>query len=260
MTRQRATAKDAIAQFRKETRRRWIAAFATGVLLTTSVLCAVFGFAVRAAGGREGLAWLLAGVVAIAATAFLTMVRGRRDLPHLIEQEGERAAEPLIERLDISYGAERAEVVRSLTALLDRLADSPDAVLSSLQPRRLNEMLHAPEFGRDEPLRVAVLRAVERIGDEESLRLVRALAIGNGDTWPEQRVRDTARAVLPGLTERVTRLRCGAHLLRPSDNRSAPAELLRGSQSATATDPDVLLRAPGEADAPADSELPANRS
>lgn len=76
--------------------------------------------------------------------------------------------------------------------------------------------------GRDADLILAILRALEQVGDEKALPAVERLV----EIEPYHKVGRAAEACLPALRQRVEQARLAQTLLRPASAPNAPSEVL----------------------------------
>ena len=126
----------------------------------------------------------------------------------------------------------------ALFALLPRVRASHAAHVT---PDQMNALLELA-FSSNSPMQIAVLQALEQIGDQRAIPLVQNLALS-----PHKAVRDQANQCLPFLTQRARQAEQSATLLRGAASPGATAggrELLRPATSTTANAPraDELLR------------------
>jgi hypothetical protein len=92
---------------------------------------------------------------------------------------------------------------------------------------------------------IAVLKAMEKIGDERSLKYVRRLAsMSNRVTGERGRVRDAARASLSVIEAWLARSKSPSMLLRPS--AAGENETLLRSVQTVVSDSRTLLRSGDE--------------
>jgi hypothetical protein len=156
--------------------------------------------------------------------------RGHQSVATLIE--GMNDIRFLGAMLDLLHqGVGDVEVSKNLRAALMRLlpqfrADQA-AMLTPEQRQALLVPLKSP-YGNVE-FTLAVLKALEQVGDEKAIPVVEQLASDGAPTANMKRVRQAARDCLPFLRQSAERQRLSETLLRASDT------------STTAT-PDVLLR------------------
>ncbi len=88
-------------------------------------------------------------------------------------------------------------------------------------------------------LKIAILRALEQIGDEKAIPYVEKAA----RTARNLEVRAAAQECLPYLTTRAEQLRVEQTLLRASASTTSPDMLLRPTVATAPTEPQQLLRA-----------------
>ncbi len=107
--------------------------------------------------------------------------------------------------------------------------------------------LYAALTSMDDQLVVAILRALEQIGDERALPLVEKLAERPVSTRAGQRIREAATECLPALLNRTGQERVGQTLLRATEAPDQPAEaLLRPAAHVAGRGEDSLLRSVAE--------------
>jgi hypothetical protein len=133
---------------------------------------------------------------------------------------------------------------RALSGALKVLLPSvrQDTILTKDQMQVLLSLLDRPY--QDVPLTLAILKALEQIGDESAIPVVERLA----DEWRHNpKVTQAAQECLPSLQKRVEETKHARTLLRASSNgESVPTEmLLRPAVNATPDGPDQLLRPAG---------------
>jgi hypothetical protein len=137
------------------------------------------------------------------------------------------------------------EVKRALIRLLPRLQSTDACLLLQRQRKALNQFLQFNESygGADSyllpDLKIAVLRALEQVGDETVLPTVEKLAKSAGNPT----VRLAAQECLPFLQQRTEEARVQQTLLRASGPGASPEVLLRPTTHGVETDPQQLLRA-----------------
>lgn len=125
----------------------------------------------------------------------------------------------------------------ALFALLPRVQANHAAYIT---PDQMNALLELA-FRSNIYMQLAVLKALEQIGDQRAIPVVQNLAMS-----PDSAVRERAKQCLPFLTERARRAEQSATLLRGASVPSLTAggrELLRpATQAEDATPADQLLR------------------
>jgi hypothetical protein len=147
--------------------------------------------------------------------------RNRNATARLLAQvEDRRIVGPLTEALDYGDAVTRDAARQCLLRVLPQFAAADAYKLEARHRRRLNRVLSS----EDEPLILAVLQALPRIGDSNSIAPVEYLI-----RHPQsQKIRRAATECLPLLTQRIEELRISGTLLRPSsDAETAPEMLLR---------------------------------
>jgi hypothetical protein len=98
----------------------------------------------------------------------------------------------------------------------------------------------------DEELVIAVLKALEQVGDESSIRHVERLARIRPVAQNQQRIQEAAQQCLSALLQSVESRSPGSTLLRASEGSSTEA-LLRPARSEPGAESENLLR-PAEPD------------
>ena len=148
--------------------------------------------------------------------------------------EDTRFIGPLAEILTTEQTGKQRHVIATLCRLLPQVRASDTDLLTRQQRACLYKLLtrnRLNSWTSDKPLQIAILKALEQIGDKEALPPVQRLAKWSSDT----KVREAANNCLRYLHVRAEEYRRGADLLRPSDARtSAPDVLLRASTGMTA--------------------------
>jgi len=172
--------------------------------------------------------WLLQGGPAAAAflpgIAVLGMLtwqlrRNRNATARLLAQvEDRRIVGPLTEALDYGDAVTRDAARRCLLRLLPQLTPADAFKLETRHRRRLNRVLGS----EDEPLILAVLQALPRIGDSSSIAAVQHLKRHTR----VRKIRRVATECLPLLMLRIEELQISGTLLRPSSEADASPEML----------------------------------
>lgn len=101
-----------------------------------------------------------------------------------------------------------------------------------------NALIHLLGHNPDPDLKIAILHALEQVGDERAMSLVSMLA----ETESNPRVADAARNCLPFLKARASQARLRHTLLRPVTLMVEPDKTLLRPAGATETSSDQLLR------------------
>ena len=151
-----------------------------------------------------------------------------------------RAVGPMAELLDIQDRDVRTVIIEALTGLLPDLKASDAALLDTEQRAHLYHALN----GKDIALSLAILKALEQVGDSKALPIVEKLAAGEGKAAKEPRLQDAAQQALPALRQRISLQQASSQLLRASDAISTPPEqLLRAATGHAEQHAEMLLRA-----------------
>ena len=137
----------------------------------------------------------------------------------------------------------------ALTELLLRMKASDACLLTTEQRRLLHILLRSANFPGLSPevllsLRLAILKALEQIGDASAIPIVMSLTVGKARTENERALKAAAEACLPLLRANSGAVEATNTLLRASAQESAaPETLLRASEPAPDMNPKELLRA-----------------
>jgi hypothetical protein len=129
---------------------------------------------------------------------------------------------------------------RALHKLLPRVRASDAADIDAEQMNALLALACRWAARGDIETKIALLQALEQIGDARAVPVVESLLNSYHDT-----VREAARACLPALQSRLRRTKESATLLRASHSDSigpGKGELLRPSTEFDLSPPDQLLR------------------
>lgn len=160
----------------------------------------------------------------------------------LLRHEDPRAVGILCEELAHLDFTSVQPVQRALARLLPRLTERDAHLLSPEQLRRLYVALETASSPMSSAFNVefvlATLDALQRVGDEGSLGIVRRLAAAHGRGPGEERIRAAAATCLPLLESRIERAKTADPLLRAADD---PAQLLHPIV-ASAVLPEQLVR------------------
>jgi hypothetical protein len=155
-----------------------------------------------------------------------------------------RGVGPLAEALDWPDSDIQMVAARALTRLLPRMQATDANLLNSGQRANLYRKLHPYQTGQQTDLQLAILKALEQIGDEAAVPHVRRLAGSFGLTSRQKQVKQAAIDCLPYLNARAAQLRVSQTLLRASSATGTSADmLLRPVENAVAAPAEQLLRA-----------------
>jgi len=207
------------------------------------VLMAGLMAVLAATGGVENIA-SFTGLISVFGGWAAVSSASKNAARKLAEFDDVRAAGFLVEALEYDDKQLRELAAAKLTLLLPRLKASDAGLLTAEQRACLNRQLAKRDIDREAPLLLAMLKALEQVGDERSVPAVRALAEKPGSGEAAARVRAAAREALPAVEQSAERWRNAATLLRPADASAAPDDtLLRPAAGAqTADDAEHLLR------------------
>jgi hypothetical protein len=154
-----------------------------------------------------------------------------------------RAMGALIEALDWPEEQVRVAARLALLRLLPRLRASDATLLRPGQRASLYRYLKMRNAHRDVDFLLAILKALEQVGDASALPPVQRLAEGAGHTYNQRRVRRAARECLPYLEARAEQQRASQTLLRASSAvATTPQMLLRPATGGNNAEPQQLLR------------------
>jgi hypothetical protein len=184
-------------------------------------------------------------IVVFAGIAWLLILLQRRTVRRIIALDIPQAVGPLIDVLATQGCVAGGKIKVALIRLLPRLRSSDASFLTSRHRKSLNQFFRLDESWRDSngvhgaALKIAVLRALEQIGDETSLPAVERLAKSARDP----QVRAAAQDCLPFLQHRIEKARIEQTLLRASGTGYSPEVLLRPANNEAEAAPEQLLRA-----------------
>jgi len=132
----------------------------------------------------------------------------------------------------------------ALTKLLPRVKASDNALFTPRQRGNLHRMLTLSNTRQYDQCLVAILQALQQIGDETALPYVEHLANAQPMSNRERRVCDAARDCLPFLRERASQTHSSQTLLRASSATATGNEMLvRPAIGVDRGDQEQLLRA-----------------
>ena len=158
-----------------------------------------------------------------------------------------QAIGPLIE-VYVNLDFTSSEKIRDVLIRLLPQLQATDADLLTLRHRKMLYGLlrsgidaYYHQYFRRSNLSIAILSALEQIGDEKAVPHVAKLA----RTAREPQVRAAAQECLPFLQERAEQTRIEQTLLRASTSATTPDMLLRPTIAIAPTEPQQLLRASG---------------
>lgn len=144
----------------------------------------------------------------------------------------------------LAWPDERAtrRVARALIPLLLQLRASDSRLLDDRQRDCLHAVLRMDRARRDADLQVAILAALEQVGDTRAIPHVAALAEARASTARQQRVKSAAAECLVALTNTAKRIDPERLLLRAAAAPTSPETGLVMPAGAADTPPERLVR------------------
>jgi hypothetical protein len=170
----------------------------------------------------------------------------RKAVSALAKYDDIRAVGRLAEALEFQDKNVAAVAEPKLTELLPRLQPCDAGLLNDAQRRSLDRALLKH---RKPELVIAILKALQQVGDAKSLEPVEKLAGGQGRTGRDGRVVNAAVDCVPALKLRAQAERDAQTLLRPVLSGDPEGTLLRPAHGPGTADPQVLLRPASNPDA-----------
>ncbi len=150
----------------------------------------------------------------------------------------------LIETLEWPDRRAQEVAARALIRLLPRLRASDARLLTQPQRACLYRMLRMRYAGRDGALILAILQALQQVGDEAAIPYVRRLASSAAFTPTQRKVKQAAEECQPYLKSSADLQRASQTLLRASAQENVAEDgLLRPAYARTETESTELLRA-----------------
>lgn len=201
----------------------------------------------QAGNWLEAAAW---AVVALGATQLhrLTLMSRHARMAHsILREENPEAVGRIAEAALWPDGRIRAAAMSTLARLLPRLKASDAGILTSSQRGCLNGLLNRTTAQEYPETVVALLRALEQIGDVSAMRYVQSLVDMPGRSARIAAVREAARECLPVLAERARLNTDPQVLLRPAEAPGAPSEILVRPASGAPVADDMMLVRPADA-------------
>lgn len=160
-----------------------------------------------------------------------------------------RGIGPLAEALEWPEPAIQEVAAMALTRLLPQLQATDSGLLSAKQRACLCRYLKMSHVYKHDKLMLAILKALEQIGDAQAVPYVKRLAASVALTPIQRKVKRAAEECLPFLNARADQTKASQMLLRASgleDVGSGSTILLRPASSNEETEPLQLLRAARE--------------
>ena len=149
----------------------------------------------------------------------------------------------LVETLSWPNPELRDVAIKALVNLLPRLRASDTNRLSTSQRQALYGYLNMRDGDENVPFTIALLKALEQVGDKAAISYVNKLAEHICGTHPELQVREAAIECLPYLRVCAENAHNIQTLLRASSGENtSPELLLRPASNSPAAQPEQLLR------------------
>ncbi len=214
------------------------------------VFCVIMLMLVLAHIHFAGVGNLIGPIVGITVGMFAVSAKQRKGIQALATFNDIRAVPFLVTALGYKDQNLQVTAANALCGLLPRLQASDAALLKlehyALLNRALRNDLELKRHGAAR-LRIAILQALQQVGDASSLALVEEMAEGKGKAAGQPEVRQAAETCLSYLRLRAENQRQTQTLLRASDSSMTPVEMLlrpASEQPACALHADELLRVP----------------
>jgi hypothetical protein len=160
----------------------------------------------------------------------------------LAQFEDIRAVGPLAEALEYQDKGLRSEAEAALIRLLPRLQASDAGHLNEDQ----RKCLHRALYCKNTSLVLAILKALEQVGDEKALPYVEKLAEGRTRRSRDRQIQADAASCLPYLKQRAEESRSRQTLLRAASALDTPADILLRPVMASADTPSEELLRPSQ--------------
>ena len=197
-------------------------------------------------GERQWVLAALMGGCAAAATQFhrLTLLpRHAAAAREIAALRDVHAVGRLAEAIEYPDPKARREAERAIVPLLRRLRATDAGLLDDSQRACLHRTLRIEDAARRYDLILAVLTALEQVGDSHAIPAVQRLADARPLGARQERIRDAARECLAALRENAGRVDHSLTLLRGAHAPESAADALLRPAASASSEPDQLLRA-----------------
>jgi hypothetical protein len=224
-------------------------AFLVAMWLTAVPFGAVYGIRSLIAGAwSDAVGYFLIAALSTQLYRVTMFSRHAKLARQLLAEQDVSAVGRLAEAAGWPDARVRAAALSSLARLLPRLKASDARILTTAQRGCLHGLLNAATARAHPEVVVALLRALEQVGDLAAVPFVRNLANLSDASARTVAVRDAARECLPALLERARFNTDPQVLLRPAEAPGPPDEtLLRPVYPGLDADAETLVR-PAEPD------------
>jgi HEAT repeat protein len=188
----------------------------------------------KSLGGSQFIVQMIIQICLTGGYVDATLASRKSAAEALANVDDVRMIDALTVCLDIS-DSETKKIVRSaLVRLLPRVKASDDLKLINESYEQLLSELKTGE----KSLKLAILKALEQIGDEKAISVVEYLA---ANAWDAE-VRTAARDCLPALRHRSELCRLANTLLRPAESLQTDSDILLRPAKGMAIEHEHLLR------------------
>jgi hypothetical protein len=188
------------------------------------------------------------GSMALCAYFSLPSERQKQSLRELAKSADVSAIGPIVEMVrEIQPRHTRRALRAALAELAPRLKESDMQLLTTVQRRKIHHLLHdSIIYDRDPAFAITLLKGMEQIGDEQTVRTIgKAMSrAGRGEKW--KRIRAAANEAIAVIEVRLARIKSPSILLRPAEAEGADLTLLRPAGEGQAYATELLLRASAE--------------
>jgi hypothetical protein len=211
------------------------------ILMPGSALEAFLCF--QSGGTLPGALWALAALGTTQLHRLSLLPQHRELMQKLADYDDVAGVGALAETLEWPDPRVQEMAASALKRLLPQLRASDAHLLTRAQRACLYRCLTMSRVGRDGPLILAILQALQQVGDAAAIPHVRRLAESKVLSPMQRKVRAAAEDCLPYLEVQASQQRASQTLLRASGQEKLPAgDLLRPAESANVTTPQELMR------------------
>jgi hypothetical protein len=211
-----------------------------GVVLPYCVIESIAGFA--HGNWLAGFCFGAGTALVSQAYRFALTPHQTRVAAHMASLDDVEAVGPLAEMLYWPDDRIKVMAAAALTRLLPRMNASDTQLLSTTQRALLYQTLRLPNAQKQAEFLVALLHALEQVGDINAIPLVRSLAEAQPASLRQKRVIDAARSCLPALEGCAQQNQDSQVLLRATTSESEES-LLRPAASRSDASVELLVRA-----------------
>jgi hypothetical protein len=218
---------------RRRKRKRRVRRIALGVYVSFILIMLVIKLATHARGWNVpfiNMFWIFGGLGAASQLQ-------KEGVRKLAKEPDKRAVGHFVEALDFGDKDVAKEAAEALIVILPQLRESDSHLLNDEQ----RSILYKQIRGGDTKLILAILKALDQIGDEKALVFVEERASGANRRGDVRQIQEAAEACLPVLRARVEQERAAHTLLRATEAvEPDSAVLLRPAGGAGEPSTDLL--------------------